>query len=225
MTNRWALPLIAASLLLGGCLSDDSSEDTSDTTNQTETGSNGGTPAPANPPTISGTPPSSVQAGETYSFQPNAVDPDGDTLTFSIENQPNWAAFDATTGRLSGTPTTANVGQVNNILISVSDGNLSASLDSFDLSVVDVGSRSVVVSWEAPTQNEDGTALTNLAGFRVYYGTEQGVYPNRIEIDTTGLLSFAINNLTAGTYYFVTTAVNASGEESDYSDVIAVDLT
>ena len=49
------------------------------------------------PPTISGTPPTSVQDGSAYAFTPTAKDPEGNPLTFSIRNKPAWAAFSTTT--------------------------------------------------------------------------------------------------------------------------------
>jgi len=87
------------------------------------------------PPTISGAPPTSVTAGSAYSFTPTATDPEGHALTFSIQNQPAWATFSSVTGRLSGTPSSANVGSFANITISVSNGTLSASLPAFTLTV------------------------------------------------------------------------------------------
>ena len=67
-------------------------------------------PPPNRPPTITGTPPTSITAGQAYSFRPVGNDPDGNTLRYSIQNQPSWATFSTSTGRLAGTPTTANVG-------------------------------------------------------------------------------------------------------------------
>jgi len=97
----------------------------------------GVTPPPANvAPTISGSPADSINVGESYSFIPTASDPDGDALTFSIENAPLWAVFDASTGELSGNPTAGNIGAVEDVLISVSDGNLSASLSPFSIAVI-----------------------------------------------------------------------------------------
>jgi hypothetical protein len=87
------------------------------------------------PPTITGSPPTAVNAGSAYSFTPSASDPGGNALTFSIQNRPSWAHFDTNTGQLSGTPTTANVGQYANIVIGVSDGTLSASLPAFTITV------------------------------------------------------------------------------------------
>ena len=87
------------------------------------------------PPTITGTPTSSVTAGQSYSFTPTASGPSGDTLTFSIANKPSWASFNASTGQLSGTPSSSSVGSYSNIGISVSDGSQSASLAAFSIAV------------------------------------------------------------------------------------------
>lgn len=97
----------------------------------------GVTPPPANAaPSISGSPASSIRVGENYSFVPTASDPDGDALTFSIENAPMWAVFDSSTGELSGSPTASNIGTVEAVSISVSDGDLSASLSPFSIVVM-----------------------------------------------------------------------------------------
>src|SRR5262245_60820269 len=83
------------------------------------------------PPEISGTPATSVIAGQGYAFVPTASDPDGDALVFSITNQPDWASFDAATGLLNGTPPPAAVGTDADITISVSDGQATVSLATF----------------------------------------------------------------------------------------------
>src|SRR4029077_7718918 len=92
-------------------------------------------PTPPAPPTISGSPATSVVAGQHYSFTPTTTDPSAKPLTYSISNQPAWATFSATTGQLSGTPATANVGTYANILISVSDGISNAALPAFAIAV------------------------------------------------------------------------------------------
>ena len=100
-------------------------------------GSESGNPAPVNKaPTISGAPSDSTNVGESYSFTPTASDPDGDTLTFSITNAPIWASFDSATGELSGSPTSSHIGAVDDVQISVSDGQLSASLNPFAIAVM-----------------------------------------------------------------------------------------
>ncbi|WP_229833463.1 Ig-like domain-containing protein, partial [Alishewanella longhuensis] len=88
-------------------------------------------------PVISGMPATSVNQGEAYSFVPTASDPDGDTLTFSIANKPVWANFDPATGALTGTPQTEHLGSSAGIVISVTDGELSAALAAFTIEVVE----------------------------------------------------------------------------------------
>jgi hypothetical protein len=87
-------------------------------------------------PVIDGTPDGSAMATTSYSFTPVASDPDGDPLTFSIANKPNWASFSPSTGELSGTPTEGQVGNNADIIISVSDGIGSTSLAPFSINVI-----------------------------------------------------------------------------------------
>lgn len=87
------------------------------------------------PPRISGTPPASVEAGSSYTFQPQAYDPERRRVTFSISNKPSWAQFSTRTGRLSGTPGTRHVGTTTGIVIRASDGRRSSALPGFSIAV------------------------------------------------------------------------------------------
>lgn len=81
-----------------------------------------------------------------------------------------------------------------------------------------VSAEDITLSWTPPTQNEDGTALTDLDGYRVYQSqTQGGPYTQIADIEET-TASYIVQALTSGTYYFVTTAYNASGVESQYSN-------
>ncbi|MCH7637560.1 MAG: putative Ig domain-containing protein [Proteobacteria bacterium] len=170
-------------------------------------------------PQISGTPSTIVNVGQTYSFLPTASDPDGDNLIFSIQNLPGWAQFDAASGALSGTPQVGDAGSYANISISVSDGNLSDTLPEFTITVNQVSLGSATLSWTPPTQNTDGSGLMNLAGFKIYYGTSPDNYPNQITINNPGITTYVVDNLTPNIWYFVSTAFNSSGMESDFSNV------
>ena len=170
-------------------------------------------------PTISGTPATSVNAGSTYSFRPTASDADGNTLTFSISNKPSWASFSSSTGQLSGTPSASYVGSYSNIVISVSDGRATTSLAAFSINVVDVSNGGATLSWTPPTTNTDGTALTNLAGYRIAYGTSSSALTSTIQVANPGLSSYSLSNLAPGTYYFAVRAYTSSGTESSNSNV------
>jgi len=170
-------------------------------------------------PTIGGTPSPTVNVDQSYLFTPTASDPDGDNLTFSIQNKPPWAQFNTASGALSGTPQAGDGGSYTNVSISVSDGNLSDTLPDFTITVNQVSLGSVTLNWTAPTQNTDGSVLTNLAGFKIYYGTSPDNYPNQITINNPGITAYLVDNLSQNTWYFVSTAFDSSGMESDFSNV------
>ncbi len=171
------------------------------------------------PPQISGTPSLIVNVGQSYSFTPTTSDPDGDSLLFSIQNRPGWAQFDTSTGALSGTPQVGDAGSYANISISVSDGNLSDTLPGFTITVNQVSLGSATLNWTPPTQNTDGSVLSDLAGFKIYYGTSLGNYPNQITINNPGVTTYVVDNLSPITWYFVATSFNSSGVESYFSNV------
>ncbi|MEM1173864.1 MAG: putative Ig domain-containing protein [Pseudomonadota bacterium] len=173
---------------------------------------------PNSPPTIIGTPATTVAVGNAYVFQPTATDVDGDGLTFFISGLPVWASFDFVSGAISGSPDEADVGTYSNVVISVSDGTETAQLAPFSITVVSVALGSATVSWVAPTEYEDGSPLTDLAGFRVYWGTSAGNYPNSVTVNNPGQTNVVIENLSPGNYEFVTTAFNEAGVESLYSN-------
>ncbi len=87
-------------------------------------------------PTVSGTPDNSVTAFEAFSFVPTSFDIDEDDLEYSVQNLPSWASFDDMTGEISGSPDNKDIGVYQEILISVSDGNLSADLGPFQVEVI-----------------------------------------------------------------------------------------
>lgn len=172
-------------------------------------------------PKISGTPSTSVAVGSAYSFTPTASDANGDSLTFSISNKPAWASFSSSTGRLSGTPTSSHVGTYSNIVIRVSDGKTSASLAAFSINVgaAGTGTGTATLSWTAPTRNSDGSTLTNLAGYKIVYGTSASALSRTIQVSNAGITRYVVEDLTPGTYYFAVKAYTSTGTESSTSSV------
>jgi hypothetical protein len=74
---------------------------------------------------------------------------------------------------------------------------------------------SATLSWRAPTQNEDGTALTNLAGYKVRYGVTPSALNAMINIASPATTTVTIEGLAAGTWYFTLSAYTNAGIESD----------
>ena len=165
-------------------------------------------------PKISGTPSTTAQVNQAYAFQPAASDPDGDRLTFQVVNKPAWAAFDAATGRLSGTPSSSATGVFSDVRISVSDGKLSTTLAPFSITVASGELGSATLSWQPPTENTDGSALTNLAGYVVRYGTSSGSLSSEVRIANPGVTTYVVGDLAPATWYFQVSAYNTSGVES-----------
>lgn len=182
-------------------------------------GSTGGGTTQGSAPKISGTPATTAKVGTTYTFQPTATDADGDKLTFAISGKPSWATFDTATGKLTGKPGSNDIGNFGNVSITVTDGRNTASLPSFSILVSAPTMGSATLSWTPPQQNTDGTSLTNLAGYRIYYGTDSKSLDKTIVVSNAGITSYTVGNLTAGKYYFAVAAYTTDGVESELSTV------
>jgi hypothetical protein len=183
-------------------------------------------PASAPAPTISGTPPTTDVAGSAYSFQPSASGPAGTSLSFSIQNKPTWASFSIANGQLSGTPASTQTGSYGNIVISVSDGQAASALPAFGITVTALPATSgtATVSVTPPTQNTDGSALTNLAGMRIYYGNSPGSLSQQVQLAGTSPTTYTLSNLASGTWYFAATAYTTAGAESAQSALASLTL-
>jgi hypothetical protein len=171
-------------------------------------------------PVISGTPATNVGAGSAYAFQPSATDANGDLLSFSISGKPAWAMFSISSGSLTGTPTVAQVGSYGNIVISVSDGVVSRSLPTFAINVTaPPATGTATLTWTAPSLNSDGSALTNLGGYRIYHGTDARSLSDVRTIANPGTTSYLFSSLASGTHFFAISAFNDGGAESALSSV------
>lgn len=219
LLGRTGLPgLIVVAFILAGCSGPgtvaNTPGDNSSVTSQT----------PGSQLILQGSPPTSVTAGTPYSFQPT-VSPSAAGVTFSITRKPAWASFNAASGALSGIPSVGNEGTTANIQIIASDGSSTASIGPFAINVnAPAGSAppptgSATLTWVAPTVNTDGTILNNLAGYRIYYGTDASALTQEIDVAGATSTSYVVDGLPPGTYYFAVSAYSSSGTESDDSNV------
>jgi hypothetical protein len=221
MEMRNAVSLIAAVLILTGCTGGYQSAST--TTDPFAT-----TAAVNASPTISGQPVTALNAGTAYMFLPTASGANGANgamLTFAIQNKPSWATFNTSTGELAGTPGISDIGSYNGILISVSDGVATTELPTFSISVTQYSTGSVTLSWLPPTTNTNGTPLTNLAGYKIYYGTNPYSLNQSVQITNPGIASYVIGNLSPATWYFSLVSYNSENIKSPLSQVVSKKIT
>ena len=85
---------------------------------------------------------------------------------------------------------------------------------------------SALLSWTPPSQNEDGSGLSagDLAGYKIYMGTQQNVY-SLVDTTQSNVSTHLVENLSPGTtYFFVVTAFDSAGNESQFSNVASKDI-
>jgi hypothetical protein len=170
---------------------------------------------------LSGAPKTTATAGSNYLYQPSLTQGSGD-VTFSVSGMPKWATFDSSTGVLTGTPATADEGKSGAITITATNGMSSASVGPFTIQVnapTAVTAATISLAWNAPTQNADGTPITGLAGFHIYYGTTAGALSTTVNVSSASTTTYVLKGLTHGTYYFSVVAYNTNGQDSKSSNM------
>ena len=84
-----------------------------------------------------------------------------------------------------------------------------------------MGNATATLSWEAPTTTTSGSALTDLAGYRIYYGISASALSQTVQLNSVGVQTYVIDNLGQGTWYFAIKAVTSAGVESALSDIVS----
>jgi len=80
------------------------------------------------------------------------------------------------------------------------------------------------LDWMPPTSNSDGSVLTNLAGYTVYYGTSPNDLSKTIKVSNPGLTAYTVEGLTSGKWYFAVTAHSADGVESNRTVTVSTTI-
>ncbi|WP_026286913.1 beta strand repeat-containing protein [Gilvimarinus chinensis] len=162
-------------------------------------------------PKISGTASTTAEALRLYSFSPTASDPDsGDTLSFSLANAPEWLSINVTTGRVSGTPDESDVGLVQGIVVSVSDGAEAATLPGFDINVT-------------PSQSNTAPTISGTPTATVQVGNLYRFAPQASDAENDPLqftLQGAPNWLSIDPATGVINGIAADADEGTYRDII-----
>ena len=74
----------------------------------------------------------------------------------------------------------------------------------------------------APAADING--MTNVAGYRIHYGTAAGSLTHVIDVDDAAAVSYTLVNLAPGTWYFAVTDFDAQKIESALSGVVEVSI-
>ena len=80
------------------------------------------------------------------------------------------------------------------------------------------------LDWMPPTANSDGSALTNLAGYTVYYGTSPNDLSKSVKVANPGLATYSVTGLSSGTWYFAVTSYSSDGVESGRTSTVSTTI-
>jgi BACON domain-containing protein len=141
------------------------------------------------------------------------------TLNWTISDDAPWLTVTPSSGTTGTGP--------NTVTVSVNTGGLLANSYQATITVIDPKALNspqqipVTLAMTAPQSSQailswDANTEANLAGYKVYVGTTSGAYGAPVDVGNT--TTFKVINLVKGkTYYFVVTAYDTAGNESDYS--------
>lgn len=115
------------------------------------------------------------------------------------------------------------------LLVLIMTGSLVACAgggDSGAATATATATNALSLNWTAPSEREDGSVmnLSEIAGYRIYYGTETGNYQNQLDINDSSAVQAKISEIPSDTYYVVVTVVDTDGRESSYSSEVVVTL-
>lgn len=137
------------------------------------------------------------------------------TLNWSVSAADSCTATGGWSGEraLSGSAGTGPLQQTTSFGLSCS-GPGGNALRSVSVEVLDKTLR-----WRAPTQNVDGTPITDLGGYVVYWGTQSRNYTSSHRIEDPAVTEWEAD-IAPNTYYFALTAFDGDGNESGYSNEV-----
>jgi len=100
-------------------------------------------------------------------------------------------------------------------------GTTTSAIVSINGDATTASTGKATLSWTAPTQDTNGTPITDLAGYNIYYGTSSTTMTKVIAINSPASGSYTISNLPSGTWYFAIAAYTAQAVESPLSTIVS----
>jgi hypothetical protein len=79
----------------------------------------------------------------------------------------------------------------------------------------------VALHWEMPTENTNGTPLTDLQGYTIVYGESPGTMNKWVQISDIGTTNYVLSGLSPGIWYFAVLSYTSSGANSALSNVVS----
>jgi hypothetical protein len=80
------------------------------------------------------------------------------------------------------------------------------------------------LSWVPPTEDTNGQSVSDLAGYYIYYGTDESDLSQIVSVGGADTNSYVVSGLGSGTYYFAVRAYNTMGVDSAQSDIASVTI-
>jgi len=138
-----------------------------------------------------------------------------------IDGLPSWLSFDPSEEELHGSPAIEDIGIHDRIVLESVDGLGLFQSHYLTIEVTAISSFTVEFSWSAPAQRTDGSALTNLAGFRIFAGRSQHDMEEWVTIENPTVDRHTIENLGSGRWWFALSAYDSNGAESEKSAAVS----
>lgn len=140
------------------------------------------------------------------------------TLNWSSNNADScvagrgWSGSQSTSGSIEVGP----INQDTTFALSCS-GDTGSTETSVTVSI----QNSVLVAWQAPKENTDGTPLDGLSGYRIFYGETPGNYSDTTTVNDPATTSVELD-LAPGDYYMAMSAIALNGAESALSNEVTI---
>jgi len=148
-----------------------------------------------------------------------------DTDTAPALVSPSVGVIDRSSG-VDSTPSTASVASntTSTATTAPASGTNTSSTVAKTTTPVTTVNGVATLDWLPPTENSDGSALTNLGGYTVYYGTSPDHLAQSVKVTNPGLTAYAVTGLSSGTWYFAVTSYSADGVESSRTTTVSTKI-
>ncbi len=164
----------------------------------------------------------------TFTASPTKVQEGGNAvLTWKASNAyacRGYGPWEGSEG-LEGSSTTNGLSATTTFVLTCFNSSGAKTSKKATVTVVDAAAAgTATLSWNAPTSNVNGTPITPLSGYTIYYGNSEGSMTQSLVVSGAAATSAEITGLASGTWYFAVSADAADGTQSAKSDVGSITL-